>query len=240
MTRLISILLLCLLPAVVVAETLDVVVADPFIELRTGPGRGYPVTLVVRRGEQVTILKRRTDWFKVRDARGREGWVRRDDLVMTLVPGSGPLRIREAPKDEFGQYRGEAGILAGELDSEHVVTLYGSYAMNPHLAGELKLSQVMARDFDAESMTLALTHVFRPDWRFRPFISVGASLFRIKQEDPLEKGRTEQAAYVGAGVKATLSRRLVFRAEYNDYVVFTERDDNEEFTEWKLGFAFSF
>ena len=36
-------------------------VADPYLELRTGPGRGYPVFHVVDRGETVEIMKRRTD-----------------------------------------------------------------------------------------------------------------------------------------------------------------------------------
>ena len=52
--------------------------------------------------------------------------------------------------------------------------------------------------------------------------------------------RTDQLAYIGAGIKAYLSRRFIFRAEYNQYVVFTERDNNEEANEWKLGFAFFF
>ena len=57
------------------AEGPSVTVADPFLELRTGPGRGYPVVHVVERGETVRVDARRTDWFQVVDAGGREGWV---------------------------------------------------------------------------------------------------------------------------------------------------------------------
>ena len=52
-------------------------VVDPYLELHTGPGRGYPVTQVVERGEWVEILKRRTDWFKIRTSQGKEGWAAR-------------------------------------------------------------------------------------------------------------------------------------------------------------------
>ena len=45
-------------------------VADPYLEMHTGPGRGYPVFHVVDRGEDVAILLRRTDWFKIRAADG--------------------------------------------------------------------------------------------------------------------------------------------------------------------------
>ena len=55
-----------------------ILIADPFIELHTGPGRGYPVFHVIERGREVTIVKRRTDWFELRTDRGIEGWAPRE------------------------------------------------------------------------------------------------------------------------------------------------------------------
>lgn len=240
MKRLLSALLLCLLPVAVIAATFDVVVADPFLELRSGPGRGYPVTQVVRRGEPVTLLKRRTDWVKVRAARGIEGWVHREQMAMTLVPDMGPLDASEPGTDASGRYRWEAGAMAGGFDNDQVVSAYGSYAVTPHLGVELRLSQAFSYDYDAHLASLGLIHVFQPDWRVQPFLALGTGLVRIRPEDPQGPSETDQHAYIGAGVKVPMSRRLSFRAEYNEYVVFTERDDNEEIKEWKLGFAFSF
>src|SRR5512134_1520058 len=62
----------------------EVVIDDPYIELHTGPGRGYPVFFVAERGEHVALLKRRTEWFKVKIERGEEGWVHREQLRTTL------------------------------------------------------------------------------------------------------------------------------------------------------------
>jgi uncharacterized protein YgiM (DUF1202 family) len=62
----------------------EVVIDDPFIELHTGPGRGYPIFYIAERGEQVELLMQRTDWFKVRIERGEEGWVHRQQLKTTL------------------------------------------------------------------------------------------------------------------------------------------------------------
>jgi hypothetical protein len=238
--RLLSAVLLCLLPIAVVAESLDVVVADPFLELRTGAGRGYPVTHVVRRGEPVKVLKRRTDWFKVLDAKGHEGWVHREQLAMTLVPGVGPVDARPPGTDQSGRYRREVGVLAGGFEDDQVVTAYGSYAFNPHLAVELRLSQVFSYEYDAQLLALGLTHSFAPEWRVQPFLAIGTGLIRVRPEEPPGPTETDQLAYFGAGVKVPLSPRIDFRAEFTEYVVFTERDDNEEITEWKLGFAFSF
>ena len=44
----------------------------------------------------------------------------------------------------------------------------------------------------------------------------------------------------GVGVRAYLTRRFIVRGEYKGYVIFTNRDDNEEVNEWKAGFAFFF
>ena len=65
-----------------------VVVQDAYLEFRTGPGRGFPVFHVVDRGESVELLRRRTDWIKVRVDGGKEGWVNRSQLERTLTPGA--------------------------------------------------------------------------------------------------------------------------------------------------------
>ena len=47
-------------------EYRTVTVADPYLELHTGPGVGFPIFHVIDRGEPVEIIMRRTDWFQVR------------------------------------------------------------------------------------------------------------------------------------------------------------------------------
>ena len=55
-------------------------VADPFLEVHTGPGRGYPVFYVVEKGQWVVVEFRRTDWYRVRAEGGQTGWVPRKQL----------------------------------------------------------------------------------------------------------------------------------------------------------------
>ena len=56
-------------------ELREVAVADPYLEMHTGPGRGYPIFHVVDRGENVSIVMQRTDWYFIRAENGTEGWV---------------------------------------------------------------------------------------------------------------------------------------------------------------------
>ena len=48
-------------------------VAEPFVELHTGPGRGFPIYHVVERYEWIEIIKRKTDWFKIRTRDDKTG-----------------------------------------------------------------------------------------------------------------------------------------------------------------------
>ena len=53
-------------PAVAKRPPPTVEVSGPYIELHSGPGRGFPVFHTVERGGEVALLKRRTDWYRVR------------------------------------------------------------------------------------------------------------------------------------------------------------------------------
>src|ERR1700731_5069323 len=78
-------------------QLLEVVVAEPYLEMRSGPGRGYPVVYVVGRDDSVTVLYSRTDWYKVRAPGGQEGWVRRADLARTQLASGEPAPIPPYP-----------------------------------------------------------------------------------------------------------------------------------------------
>src|SRR5688572_7796782 len=139
MTRLAAfgLLILMLIAAPALADGPTVTVADPYLEMRTGPGRGFPVFHVVERGEAVRVDVRRTDWFRVLDADGREGWVHRDQMAETLLPTGAKLAVKDPAREDFGEHRREAGILLGDYGGANVLTLYGAYGFNQHHAAEL-------------------------------------------------------------------------------------------------------
>src|SRR5208282_2256128 len=112
MRRLLALILLLQTLQVGVAQArrhpqLQLVVTAPFLEMRSGPGRGFPVVYVVGRDEVLTVLFSRTDWYKVRAPRGQEGWARRADLLSTELPSGGPAPI--APYPDFLTHRWEVG-----------------------------------------------------------------------------------------------------------------------------------
>lgn len=223
-------------------QLVEVVVAAPYLEMHTGPGRGYPVFHVVDRGETISVLKRRTDWFRVRTGKGKEGWVRRAEMEQTLTPAGDQTRFAEANIGDFSKRRWEAGVLAGDFEGADMITAYAGYAMTANFSAELSVSQVFGNYSDSVVGRVSLLAQPFPEWRLSPFFSLGTGIIYTDPNVTLvdELDRTEQIGSVGVGIRCYLTRRFLLRAEYRNSVIFQDKDDNQEINEWKAGFAFFF
>ena len=127
-------LLGCLLLSGVQAHAIDlfrnyqpeVVISDPYIELRTGPGRGFPIFYVAGQGDAVTVLKRKTDWFKVRvtEPRVTTGWVHLEEMRHTLDLSGREIDFGELGLEQFSNRRVEAGFNGGDFGGASSLTGY--------------------------------------------------------------------------------------------------------------------
>jgi len=122
-------------------QLLEVVVAEPYLEMHSGPGRGYPVVYVVGRDEVVTVLYSRTDWFKVRAPRGQEGWARRSELALTKLASGEAAPI--PPYPEFATHRWEMGAGYGVFNHQNLVTTWGDFGLTDSLDIEFVLQQAL-------------------------------------------------------------------------------------------------
>ncbi len=219
-----------------------VAVADPYLEMRTGPGRGYPIFHVVDRGESVSIIMQRTDWYLVRDADGDEGWVDRDQMELTLNPDGSEVDFSRATIEDFTNAKWEIGVLAGDFGGANSTAVYGSYSLNPYVSVEAWGSQILGNFSNGWTASVNVVHEAWPESRVSPFFTLGAGVIHTEPKSTIVQGedRTDQIGHAGAGFRVYATRRFVLRAEYKTYVVFTSRDDNEEVEEWKVGFAFFF
>jgi hypothetical protein len=220
----------------------EVAIADPYLELRTGPGRGYPVFRVIPRGEKVQILFRRTDWFRVRDDHDAEGWANLGNMQETLLASGEKLPIEDLSHRDFDNQPFELGAQSGNFGGGNVNTLYLGYSMNPNLSAELAVSQTLGHASNSTIVLLGLAHAPRPDWPVAPFVDLGTGVVKIAPKATIiaPPERTQQIAYYGLGAKWYLSRRFIVRADYRGYVIFTKQNTNEDRNEWKAGFAFFF
>jgi hypothetical protein len=220
----------------------QLVVDDPYLELHTGPAQAYPIFYVVDRGERIDVLLRRTDWFKVRGPRGQEGWVSSDQLQATLQLSGDPVELPGYTLEDLALRRWQLGSFYGDFGGANAVSVFAAYSFTENLSVEISYSDILGTFSNSQITNLNIVHLLYPEWRVSPYFILGAGLITTQPKGTIVASdpRADNLAHVGVGVRTYLTRRFVFRAEYNSYVVLTDRDENEEPSEWKVGFSFFF
>jgi hypothetical protein len=214
-------------------EYLQLFVTEPYLELHTGPGRGYPVFHVVPREASVDVLFRRTDWFKVRTERGVEGWASQSDMLKTVLADGTPFVFPLGDRAGFSSHTWEMGIFAGEYGAATLISGYAALSFNSQLQLEAAVGNFLGKFTNGVTGDIGFAHIILPEARLSPFLTLGVGLVHTEP-----KATLVQPAYVGGGLRYYLTRRFFLRAEYKAHWIFTRRNANEEADEWKLGFAF--
>jgi hypothetical protein len=219
---------------------LELVVTDPYLEMHSGPGRGFPVVYVVGRDELVTVLYSRTDWFKVRAPAGQEGWVRRSDLFRTLLPSGEPAPI--PPYPDFATHRWELGAGYGVYNRENLVTAYGDFGLTTSLDVEFVVQEAFGTLDNRYITSIGLRHTFIPEWKwFSPTAGIGMAYQYVEDKvPPAPLDKSNQLAYVSLGARGFITRRFMWRADWRHYVVFNNLNVYEDLEEWKVDLSVFF
>lgn len=214
-------------------------VVEPYIEMRTQPGRGYPVFYIAERGEIVELLSQRTDWIKVRNDRGVEGWVHINEIGNTIDLLGVPLDIKSPDLESFSDRKLEFGFMVGAYDETDTVSGYLGWHFTRNLSVEVEASENFGDFSDGRMATANIVHQMFPQWRYSPFLTIGGGVRETNPRSTLvsTEDRTDNTASVGAGLRVHLTRRLILRMQFKHYVVITDRDDDEEVNEWKIGIS---
>ena len=217
----------------------EVVVTDPYIELHTGPGRGYPIFYVAAQGDRITILKEQTDWYKVRVPRGKEGWVYVAQLRSTLDLDGNAVAFPSYGQNDFETRRYQLGFSGGDFDGARVISFEGAIEWTPVLSTELSFSQILGNYSDGYLGEGSILMSPFPEWRISPFFDLGTGIIYTEPHTTIvqTKDRTDEAAHVGLGANIYLTKRFIFRMEYQRLTVLTSRNDNQEIDQWKAGFS---
>jgi hypothetical protein len=228
-------------------EAPSVLVLEPFIELHTGPGRGYPVFHVVAGGESVSIIKRRTNWFLIETNARRpvKGWAKYKDMRMTATSlnEDGSATYANFPgHDRNTQSRWRWMVSGGDFSKAAAISTALAYRLTPNIALQLAGTQVLGEFSDGKMLTGSIQHYPFPTWRVSPYFQLGAGILQTEPSATLVQAtdRTDNTLLVGGGVSVYLGRRFNLALDFRRHTVLTSRDTNEEIDEWKLGFNVSF
>lgn len=223
-------------------EYQQVIIDDPFIEMHTGPGRGYPIFHIVEKGEPVLLIKKKTQWYKIKSPRGKEGWAHEDQMERTLTPSGEKFETNKPTKEGFVNRDFEAGILAGDFDGANVLSLNLGWSWTQNITTELSISQALGNVSDIQFANVSIMHQPFPEWMFSPYLKLGTGVIKTIPRATIvfPEDREDEMLGVGVGFRTHVSRQFFIRGEYNSYTILTSRNDNDQVEEWKLGFSVYF
>ena len=217
-------------------------VTDPYIELRTGPGRGYPVFFVAARNEWIAIELRHTDWYKVRTDGGKVGWVNRRQLETTLTAAGERKSFRDILLDDYLSRRVQLGAAWGQFKSEPMLKLWTSVRVSETLSLEGTIGQVQGVFSGTDFWHLNVVAEPWSDQRFSPFVSIGVGKFKNFPNLSLIGAAPTDAklAHAGLGVQYHISDHFVLRADYALYTAFVADTRTTEYRAFTAGLGFFF
>jgi hypothetical protein len=219
------------------AEYATVEVEDPYIELHTGPGRGYPIHHVAVRHESVEILKRKTDWFKVRTRKGKVGWVYLTQMDSTFMAPEVKAQFGHLAFKSFEDRSGEFGVMTGTFEGATMMTIYNGITMSKNLLLDISVSQASGKLTQSTLASLGVQASPFPAWPVSPFFTLGLGYLKNtpRQSFAFVNERKDNLVFAGVGVRYYVTRRLMLIGTARQNIVFLDRNDNGEFLEWKGG-----
>ena len=222
------------------AERLQV--NDAFLEMHTGPGRGYPVFFVVERRQWVSVELRRTDWYRVRAEGGQVGWVPRKQLEATLTEAGVDKTFRDLVVDDYLGRKLEFGGAWGRFKAEPMLKLWTQYRLADAVGVELSLGQVQGVFSGTEFWAVSLTSEPWSDQRLSPFFSVGLGRFKNIPNASLVNAIPTDArlAHATLGLRWYLTERFVARVDGSLYTAFVADNRSIEYRAFTAGIAFFF
>ncbi len=230
-------LLLMLLATAARAEQMTLWVVEPFVQLRTGPGEAYPRFYAVEKGESLRLLRRKTSWFKVRAASGKEGWINQKQLEQLRFRDRATLKLRPVAKVDYLARRWEVGFAGGVFAGDPLVVVRGGYRFNPNLLLEAGLSKVSGVFSSSNIYQLSLVSRPMPKLTWAPYFSLGVGRFENRPRSTLVDARFVDATAItaGLGVRRYIGRRFLLRLDLKDYLLLVDDNQADEHTEWLLG-----
>jgi len=226
------------------ASTLNVEVAVPFINIHTGPASEYPIFYVAEKGENLSVLKSHTSWYKVVLPKGQQGWISAQSLNQTLYPDGSGVRVESGTFTDYANRDWELGIGIGLLEEVTSLSASASWVVTPNIATEITYSQALGDFAENKYWSIRLRHTTFPEWRLTPYLAIGAGQLRTSPRSNLvasgDASRSNDMMEVGGGIRYYMGSHLLMNLEYKSVLALTQRDEQEEIEEWKLGITVFF
>jgi hypothetical protein len=220
------------------ADIIRLEVAEPYIEMHTGPGRGYPVFNVVEQDETIEILMRKAGWYKIQSSDDKTGWVKSSQLAHTLKLTGVPVDLPEVDRGDFLTSRWRIGFSAGQLEGASTVSLRAGYRPLNWAGVEVEGGKIFDESVTSDFYGINLLVEPISEWIVTPFVVVGAGKFSFNERQKVLVDDAGSPGYgsIGAGASYYVDRNIVLRGEYRTYSVSTD-EDRTWLNAWTIGLS---
>lgn len=245
------------------SEKLRLQIVEPFLDIRTGPGKNYPIFYVAQRNEQIEIQKRRNEWFKValqvNSNDQKIGWVHRKSIGLTLVAnyqsleatkGQAQVTDNVAEDSEVVLAKDDpsvsqlfnptwyVGFSYGQMTAADLVGVYAGKEITDSIAFELQAGEFLGRNSEGTTYAGAITFAPFPKWQVSPYAEIGGGAIHssARGTNSQQNNGSDKFLQSGMGLNLLLSDRYRLRFEYRHMNVLTSKDQNEELETWHIGF----
>jgi hypothetical protein len=226
------------------AENLELTVQEPYINIHTGAGRGYPINYVAEQGEQIIVIKRHASWYLVQLTSDVSGWVHQDEIAQTITPDGNQFQLAQQNLQGFAARQFEVGVDLGSIEGVTSQGVNLGWQFTPNFTLSLDYQQALGSVAKNQIAAISIQHSIFPSARFSPYIGIGAGQIWTTPRSPVIGGgdetRTSDTLVAAIGLRTYLARNFVLTSEYKQYLALTERDQTEELEQWKLGLTVFF
>ncbi len=220
-------------------EIAKVRVENAFIDLYTGPGRGYPKFHIAEKGEWLTLLKSETQWYRVENERGIKGWASMEDLENTSNIHGQPTQINQFSQESFLKRRLELGVSGGLFNDDNMVSTSFGMRFTPYFSGDLRFSDISGNFSNSSLVSVNLkAHPFYQQ-RWSPYFGMGIGYFENEPKTSLvgTNDSSAQSASVALGINYYLNRRFIWHLELGNHLIFLNGNETDSHQSISTGFS---
>ncbi|WP_185964299.1 SH3 domain-containing protein [Aliikangiella marina] len=217
-------------------------VIDPYIELHTGPGKGYPIFYTIEQGETITVITRRTGWYEIRSSNGKIGWAKASQVARTLLPTGEPVDLPTVSYGDYLKNNWRVGFNVGQFTSGELegTDVFGySVGYRPFSFLGLEVEQGNFYETEISGSYQSFNIILEPytEWVVSPLLLIGQGSIKIESQPELTPLSFEKDSFsrVGLGINYYIGRNFVLQAGVQDFTISTDNND-ERVKRWNIGF----
>lgn len=225
-------------PSVTLAH---VAIANDFVDMHAGPGRGYPVFHVAEKNAELYVLREKVNWYKVQTLKGIEGWIAGTDLASARVlDGGRSLSFGQLETAEQARRRAEVGFFVGQFAGDSMLSAFAAYRFTRYFAVEVATAKAPGVYSASSYNRLGIRVNVVPNRQWSPYVVGAAGLFSTKPRSTLLDSDPANGvtSVFGGGVSYAAERGFDVRGAVLSH--WLSGGNTTQFIEWQVGFAATF